>query len=77
MALQKEPLRHGIAALMKDMMDRTEPSYDEFADRLRTLIDAFVKTGQVTVSAGITVATTGSPSAQTGATTSTGNGTIS
>ena len=61
---------------MQDMMDRTEPSYDEFAERLSVLIETYVKTGTVTVAPGIPVATTGSATAQTGATTSTGTGTI-
>ncbi|MCX6266857.1 MAG: hypothetical protein NTW16_05795 [Bacteroidetes bacterium] len=77
MPLQKAPLKQGIANLMKDMMDRTDPSYDEFADRLSTLIETYVKTGTVTVALGIPVSTAGSPTAQTGSTTATGTGTIS
>jgi len=48
MALQKEPLKQGIVALMKDMMKREEPSYDEFAERLSALIELYVKSGTVT-----------------------------
>jgi hypothetical protein len=77
MPLQKPPLKQGISALMQDMMDKTEPSYDEFAERLSTLIETFVKTGTVTVAVGIPVATAGSPTAQTGSTTAPGTGTIS
>lgn len=77
MALQRAPLKEGIVGLMKDMMEREEPSYDEFADRLSTLIEIFVKTGTVTVAQGIPVATAGSATAQTGATTGTGTGAIS
>lgn len=62
---------------MKDMMEREEPSYDEFADRLSDLIEQYVKTGTVTVAQGIPVSTTGTAAAQTGVTTSTGTGTIS
>ncbi len=77
MALQRAPLKQGIVQLMKDMMEREEPSYDEFADRLSDLIEQFVKTGTVTVAQGIPVSTTGTAAAQTGVTTSTGTGTIS
>lgn len=77
MALQRAPLKQGIVQLMKDMMEREEPSYDEFADRLSDLIEQYVKTGTVTVAQGIPVSTTGTAAAQTGVTTSTGTGTIS
>ncbi len=77
MALQKEPLKQGISSLMREMMDKTEPCYDEFAERLSTLIETFVKTGTVIVATGIPVSTAGSATAQTGATTTTGTGTIS
>ena len=40
-------------------------------------IDTWIKTGTVTVQAGIPVSTAGSPTAQTGATTGPGTGTIS
>ena len=76
MPLQRAPLKQGIASLMKDMMDRKDPSYDEFADRLSTLIETYVKSGTVTVAAAIPVATTGSATAQTGVTTATGTGVI-
>ena len=77
MALNKPQLKNGIKALLADMETRNEDSKEVFATQLSNLIDAFVKSGTVTVSAGITVATTGSPTAQSGATTSTGTGTIS
>lgn len=77
MALQKEVLKQGIQQLMTDMRERTEVADGEFADRLSTLIDTYVKTGTVTVAQGIPVATTGSATSQTGVTTSTGTGTIS
>lgn len=76
MALQRTPLKQGISDLMKEMMGRTEPSYDEFAEKLSGLIETFVKTGTVTVATGIPVATAGSAAAQTGATTATGTGQI-
>lgn len=77
MALQKSALKEGIKKLLDDMSKAEEPSHDQFAERLSTLIDTFVKTGTVTVAQGIAVATTGSATAQTGATTATGTGTIS
>jgi hypothetical protein len=77
MALNKPALKTGIKTLLQDMMNREEASFDEFGDRLSTLIDTYVKTGTVTVAAGIAVATTGSPTAQTGFTTASGTGTIS
>ena len=40
-------------------------------------VDAWIKTATVTVQAGIPVSTSGSPTAQTGATTGQGTGTIS
>lgn len=49
---------------------------EEYADRLASLIDAFVKSGEVTVAAGISVSTAGTATAQTGATTSEGKGKI-
>ena len=76
MALNKSALKAGIKSLAQSIVD-SEGSYDDFADGLATLIDTFVKSGTVTVAAGIPVATAGSPAAQTGATTAPGTGTIS
>ena len=76
MALNKVALKTGIKQLMDDMLTREQNSNDEFATRLSNLIDTYVKSGTVTVQPGITVSTTGSAVAQTGATTSTGTGTI-
>ena len=76
MSLQKEALKQGIIGLQNDMINKTEPAIEEYASRLADLIDAFVKTGTVTVATGILVATTGSATAQSGATTSTGTGII-
>ena len=49
---------------------------EEYAERLASLIDAFVRSGEVKVAAGITVSTAGTAAAQSGTTTSVGNGTI-
>lgn len=76
MALNKAALKSGIKQLMDDMLTREQNSNDEFATRLSNLIDTFVKSGTVTVNPGITVTTSGTAVAQSGATTSTGTGTI-
>ena len=72
MALNKEQLKQGIIQLQQDMLTKTEPSMEEYAERLASLIEAFVKSGEVTVQAGITL----QAGAYTGATTSAGKGTI-
>ncbi len=77
MALNKEQLKQGIITLQQDMQRKTDASMEEYAERLASLIEAFVKSGEVTVAAGIPVSTAGTATAQTGATTSTGMGTIS
>ena len=77
MALNKQALQEGIITLQQDMLTKTENSTEEYAERLASLIDAFVRSGEVTVGAGIPVSTAGTATAQTGATTSTGMGTIS
>lgn len=76
MALKKEQLKQGIIALQQDMLTKTNSSTEEYAERLASLIDAFVRSGEVTVAAGITVSTAGTAAAQSGATTSVGKGTI-
>lgn len=74
--LNKQALKQGIISLQRDMLTKTETSIEEYAERLATHIDTFVKSGEVIVQAGILVSTTGTAAAQTGATTSTGKGTI-
>nr|DAS94560.1 MAG TPA: hypothetical protein [Caudoviricetes sp.] len=76
MGLNKEQLKQGIIALQQDMLTKTNSSTEEYAERLASLIDAFVRSGEVTVAAGITVSTAGTAAAQSGATTSVGKGTI-
>ena len=76
MGLNKQALKQGIIALQQDMLTKTDSSTEEYAERLASLIDAFVRSGEVTVNAGITVSTTGTAAAQSGTTTSVGNGTI-
>lgn len=68
MALDKTTLKTTIVQIMNDMLTREENSIEEYAERLSNAIDAFVKTGAVTV----TVTTTGTATAQSGS----GTGTI-
>lgn len=73
MALNKQALKQGIIALQQEMLTKTDNSIEEYAERLASLIHDFVISGEVTVQAGITL----QAGAYTGATTSTGTGTIS
>ena len=77
MALNKQALQQGIITLQQDMLTKTDASMEEYAERLASLIDAFVRSGEVKVASGITVSTAGTAAAQSGTTTSTGAGTIS
>lgn len=77
MALVKDTLKADILTLLTGMREKTEVSDDELAGKLATAIDKYIKTATVTVAAGIAVATSGSPTSQTGATTAPGTGTIS
>nr|DAV24522.1 MAG TPA: hypothetical protein [Caudoviricetes sp.] len=54
------------------MLTKTDNSIEEYAERLASLIDTFVKSGEVTVMAGITL----QAGTYAGATTSEGKGTI-
>lgn len=76
MALNKQALKQGIIALQQDMQRKTDSSMEEYAERLASLIEAFVKSGEVTVQPGISVSTAGTATAQTGATTTAGKGII-
>ena len=70
MPLQKKALAQSILTLMTQMRKETEIDDSKFANGLADAIDTFVKTGEV--QPGITVSTTGTAAAQTGATTSVG-----
>ena len=72
MGLNKEQLKQGIIRLQQYMLTKTEPSMEEYAERLASHIDTFVRSGEVTLQSGITL----QAGAYTGATTSTGTGTI-
>ncbi|MBS5643373.1 MAG: hypothetical protein KHW63_05585 [Alistipes sp.] len=69
MPLNKQKFKNDILSLLTQMRERTEKSDEEFAERLASLIDGYIKSATITVPAGIAVSTTGSPTAQTGATT--------
>lgn len=79
MALNTTALKQAIKSLLNDMTteDDSATGMDTFADRLSSAIETFVKSGTVTVASGIPVSTAGSATAQTGATTGAGTGTIS
>ena len=72
MALNKQALKQGIISLQQDMLTKTDNSIEEYAERLASLINDFVKGGEVTVQPGITL----QAGTYTGATTSEGKGTI-
>ncbi len=55
MPLNKEALKKGIVKLQQDMKAKTEPDEDYYAERLATLIESYVKSGDVIVSKGIAV----------------------
>lgn len=69
-------MKNGIVQLLTTMETKDTDSKEEFATTLSNLIETFVKSATVTVSAGIIVTTTGSATAQSGVTTSEGTGTI-
>ena len=77
MALNKQALQQGIIRLQQDMQRKTDASMEEYAERLDSLIYDFIRSGEVTVAPGIGVTTAGTATAQSGATTSIGKGTIS
>lgn len=88
MALATEALKLALKADILEILNTpiTEKSSDaevknNFATKLANAIgdrlDAWIKTGTVTVPPGIPVSTAGSPTAQTGVTTGPGTGTIS
>ena len=72
MALNKQALQQGIIRLQQDMLTKTDAGMEEYAERLASLIYDFVRSGEVTVQAGITL----QAGAYTGATTGEGKGKI-
>jgi hypothetical protein len=80
MALVQATLKAGIEAAFKaqdSKTDNPDAALGDLADMLASAIESFVKSGTVTVAAGIAVSTAGTAAAQTGATTAPGTGTIS
>lgn len=81
MALNKTVLKASFKAAFQAEMPSPNAeqlaAYDRIADAFANAIDAFVRSGTVTVTvaSGIPVSTTGTAAAQTGATTTTGTGT--
>ena len=72
MPLVKDTLKAQLEAIFAK-----ENTPAEAADQLATAIDSYIKTATITIVPGIPVATAGSPTAQTGATTGPGTGSIS
>ena len=67
----------GMVALQEEMMTREVDSFRWYAEQVADLIESFIKSAKVTVDANIQVATTGTATAQTGVTTTKGNGNLS
>lgn len=53
MALNKDDLKGDIITLIADMRNRTENADEEFADRLSTLIDSYVKSATIVYQTGL------------------------
>jgi hypothetical protein len=73
MPLDKNTLKTEIKAILSDMENKEVDSKEEFAQRLSDAIEAFVKSGTVTVATGIPVTT----SSGSGSTSGEGTGSIS
>lgn len=73
MALNKEKLKQDIIQIQQEMLKKEAPDFEFYAQKLADAIEAFVKSGSVTVEKGITL----QAGSYTGATTGTGTGTIS
>lgn len=71
MALVPQTLATQLLDIFTRMRQATEISDQQLANELANAIDAYIKTAQV--NPGIPVSTTGTPTAQTGATTGTGS----
>ncbi len=83
MALNKTALAASLKAIFDGVSPEvsgiTDPAQlrQKVANELADVIDTYIKSATVTVASGIHVSTTGTAAAQTGSTTTTGNGTIS
>lgn len=67
----------GMVALQEEMMTREVDSFRWYAEQVADLTENFIKSAKVTVDADIQVSTTGTATAQTGLTTTKGNGNLS
>lgn len=72
MALNKKKLIDDIIQIQKDMLKKEEQDFEDYAEKLASAIDEFVRSGEVTVNTGISV----QAGTYTGVTTSTGTGVI-
>ena len=68
MALDKNQLKQEIKQILQDMMQRDNASFEEFAERLSTAIDNYVKQAEIIYTGGL--------SAPSGAVTGTFNGNL-
>lgn len=59
MALQKSELKTKIVDIMEEMMTREDNSIEDFAERLATAIDEYVKEAEIVYKTGLTSATGG------------------
>jgi hypothetical protein len=59
MSLNKVALKAEIVSLLTDLLTRENSSIEEFADRLSTSVDTYVKTATITYTSGLTSATGG------------------
>lgn len=75
-----DKIKEALDAPISEKSDSNEVKQriaNDLAEAIGNEMEAWIKTATITVAAGIPVSTTGSPTAQTGATTSTGTATIS
>lgn len=70
MSLNTPQLKTGIIEILTDMSTRKETSIEEFAERLSTKLETYVKTGKIVYTSGLVAPSTG------GAVTGTFNGSI-
>jgi uridylate kinase len=78
MALNSTTLASALENAIKNIDAESDDTRKKMAEAIATEVVNHIKNnGVVTVASGIPVATAGTAAAQTGATTSTGNGTIS
>ena len=77
MAIVNATIKASIGTLINTTSQlEPEQAKEQFAQGLANIIETAIKSGTVTVAAGIPVATAGTAAAQTGATTAPGTGTI-